>query len=76
MINEMMTAGMLMLGTVDHVIGDQVRIEFVLGKHCDWIDIPLEGSLCVPQEKMEVLFYRDGIVKCFSGVANGSKEKN
>ena len=66
MINEMMTAGLLMIGTVDHVVdGAHVRVEFAHGKHYDWMDIPIEGSLCIPREGMEVLFYRDGIVKCF-----------
>lgn len=61
----MLVGGMLLLGTVDHVLDDQIRVEYKLGNHHTWIDVPVITSLCTPTEGMQVLFYREGVVKCF-----------
>tara|TARA_Y100001973_G_C5195004_1_gene333607 strand:+ start:1103 stop:1312 length:210 start_codon:yes stop_codon:yes gene_type:complete len=66
MINEMMIAGLLMLGTVDDVVGDKIIVEFTLGNTVETMIILQETSLCSPKEGEKVLFYRDAVVHCFN----------
>ena len=63
----MLIAGMLLLGTVDHVLETQVRIEYFLNDQYLWIDIPIGISSCVPQEGSIVLFSKSNIEACFCG---------
>ena len=65
MVNEMLAAGMLLLGTVDTTSAEVVTVEYVLNNSIKTIVIPKETSLCDAQEGMKVLFYRDAIVECF-----------
>ena len=74
MINEMLIGGMLLIGTVDHVLENHVRIEYTFQEEDHWIDVPLMGSTCEPIEGMQVLFYEDGIMKCFCGGKFVTKE--
>lgn len=74
MINEMLTGGMLLIGTVDHVLEKQVRIEYVFQEENHWIDVPLVSSVCEPVEGMQVLFFEDGVMKCFCGGKFVTKE--
>ena len=74
MLNEMLIGGMLLIGTVDHVLEKYVRIEYTFQEENHWIDVPLEGSVCAPTEGTHVLFYEDGIMKCFCGGKFATKE--
>ena len=67
MINEMLISGMLLLGTVDHVLETQVRIEYALNGQYIWVDIPIEVSSCIPEEGSIVLFSKNNIEACFCG---------
>ncbi len=66
MINEMLAAGMLFLGTVDEIPNNMIYVEYMIGNTIHTMDVPKETSVCEPEEGEFVLFYRDGIVKCFS----------
>ena len=70
MVNEMLIAGLLLVGTVDHVLEKQVRVEYTLRNQDLWMDVPLLESTCEPIEGMHVLFYQDGIIECFCGGKN------
>ena len=61
----MLASGMLLIGTVDYTNDTHIRVEYKLGTSYSWIDVPVKTSICAPTEGMEVLFYKDGIVKCF-----------